>query len=223
MLGIVILRGKVLLATIIGIGLGIGMGLGVCVLSVADVRADDLIPPPGKRSPIFAGELHISLVLPFDDSRLCPSGTACVYGTGASVGASFQRRWRRGIGLGIGYELGLHDGGGVHELTVVQSLRGIFQYAALPNRWVHPLFRISAGPALFGDSFSVDVFGGVAEFQLGAEFELSDTSAAIAAFGWSVLRTGGFKSPRDGVNRAQKHSFDSAATLQVGYVFYGSP
>ena len=215
MLHLVILSGKTL-CLLLGL-------LSLGHVPRASAQTKELIAAPNKRPPILAGELHISLMLPINDSRLCPDGAACIFGTGGAVGASFQRRWRRGIALGIGYELALQDGKGVYELTVVQSLRGLFQYAALPERWVHPLFRISAGPALIGDSFSVAAFGGVGEFQIGAEFELSEKSAAIAAFGWSLIRTRSFTSPRDGVKRATRRLFDSAATLQVGYVFYGIP
>ena len=192
-------------------------------LSAQSAQAQVPIVTPEERPPILAGEVDVALALPTNDRRLCPKGSRCILGSGLAVGASFQRRWRTGVALGIGYSLWLLDANSVYELTVVQSLGVMLQYAALPSRRVHPLIRVSAAPALIGDSFAVDSFGVTAKLQAGAEFELTSGTAVIASVGWSAFSFRRFTTKADGVVRGTGRAFDGAATLELGYVFYGTP
>ncbi|MEM9066858.1 MAG: hypothetical protein AAGE52_00090 [Myxococcota bacterium] len=200
----------------------------VCLLGIssssAPVRADafELPPPPSSHPPRIAAEFRLDVVFPLDQKPICPSGSRCVFGGGAGLGALVEWRWPSGLGLGLGYDAWFLDGNGVHELTTMQSLRVGVRYQFLRDRQTHPWIGAAFGGLLFGDTFRADAAGGLVDVQLGVEFELSASLAFTIGATLRWLSTTSFRTSSDGVERAEGFGPVGAAALSVGLVLLPS-
>jgi hypothetical protein len=172
-----------------------------------------LPPDPGHREPELLIGVHMGLVVPISRSDICPGGTFCVLGGGASVGAEVERRWPFGLGVLVGYDLWFVESGGVFELGVVQLARAGLRYVFDTGSIFHPSVQAGAGALVFGDTFSVSTVGGEVELGVACEIELTESVAlAIGTRGW-LFTTSPFTTGRD--RAARSESLGLNATLQI--------
>jgi hypothetical protein len=176
-------------------------------------------PAPELAEPRFTFDVHTGFTAPLNNHPLCPSGAGCVLKSGGGVGGSAERRWAAGIGVLVGYDLWFLDTDSVYELGVQQILRAGIRYTMPTNVVFHPVFELSGGAMLYGDTFRVATVGGVFEGLAGSEFELSAAFGLRAGLGVRVFSHSAFRTERDGVLRGKHGSFSEAIFLQVGLTF----
>src|SRR5512139_2124329 len=178
-----------------------------------------LPPVPTLHEAAWAVEIDFDLVFPIVRTGICPNGTGCVGGNGAGASLWAERRFARGFGVGLGYDLWLIDGSGVFDTTVVQSFALGGRYVALADRAVHPTFGLSLGLLLLGDTFVVATYGGFLDLRVGIEVEISETVAFVSALGVRLVTTAAFTTKADGVARSQGFEADAVLGAQVGLLF----
>jgi hypothetical protein len=193
----------------------------LCFVTPASLSADagELPGGPPARQGSFAIGPETGLVIPLSTNRLCPAGYHCIADVGWAVSVGFSYRWKKGLGLGFGYEFWLLTANGVYEVTVPQSFLGVFQYSFLPDHATHPLVRLRGGLLLLGPSFRVATIGGTAEIGAGAEVELTSNSVFSFLVTGNLLRTRSFVTPGDDALRASSGALDAMLVLRVGFNF----
>ncbi|MFW5924658.1 MAG: hypothetical protein ACOCV4_00750 [Myxococcota bacterium] len=177
------------------------------------------IPLPSERSAHFAGEVHLDAVFPVATEPLCPPGAECIFGSGAGVGAIFERRWRSGWAIGGAYDLWILDGNGVHEVTTIQNPAVSLRYRFLRRNMSHPFVAGQIGALLLGDSFGVAAAGGSVEGIVGVEIEMSPNLALVVASAWRLFMTSSFETGNDDVRRVEDQGVNLGATLRLGLAF----
>lgn len=182
-----------------------------------------LPPPPLTRPPILVGEVHVSAVIPVQREALCPDGAACIFGGGAGIGGSIERRWTDGFGIALGYDAWFLDSSAVYELGLMQSLRAAILYAILPNARVHPFASAGIGALVFGDTLRIASFGAAADAAAGAEIELTVNISLRLGLGFRLFTTSSFVTASDRVPRGEGAGLSSALTLNAGIVLLESP
>jgi hypothetical protein len=176
-------------------------------------------PAPEKAEPRLTFDVHTGFSAPLDNSALCPAGAGCVLRTGGGVGGSAERRWPIGVGALIGYDLLFLDTDSVYELGVQQIVRLGMRYTMPTSVVFHPVFELSTGVMVYGDTFQVATAGGVLDVLAGSEVELSAKFGLRACLGVRVFSHGEFRTERDGVLRGRHGTFSESIFLQVGLTF----
>ena len=141
-----------------------------------------------------------------------------MFGGGAGLGGVLEWRWPSGLGMGLGYDLWLLDGNGVHELSTMQAVRWTLRYHFLPDRLVHPWVGGGLGGLLFGDTFAADAGGVLADLQAGVEVELTASLAFTVGLLARFFTTSSFRTASDGVERADDVGLNGALVLTAGLV-----
>ena len=186
-------------------------------------RADDFeqIPEPSPSRPAIWAEAHGDFVIPVETSSLCPPGVFCVFKLGGGVGGVLGARWRRGIGLGFGYDVWFMDSDGVYDVASLQSVLAVFQAGLLPTRRLHPVIRIDGGLAMFGQTFRAQALGGIGGVAVGVEVEVTTRTVANVMLGAHFFGVQTFVSPQDGAQRGG-NGVDVALTIRLGFAFVGN-
>ena len=180
------------------------------------------VPSPLDRAPFWALGFHAAWLVPVSVAPLCPANEGCVMNGGLQVRFGAERRWARGWTLGASYEATLFDSDAAYELGVLQALRVLGRHLWSDTTNVHPFVGVGLGPAMFGDTFTVDTGGALLDVVVGAEIELSDTLWLSVALPWRVLYLAPFTTEADGVRRA-KSGASTAFMLEVGLAVLEAP
>lgn len=193
----------------------------LCLSAPGSAQADfrDLPGGPPEREGSIAVGAETGLVVPLSTDRLCPPGYQCVADVGWAIGVDFSYRWKKGFGLGFGYELWLLTANGVYAITVPQLFTASLRYSFLPDRRIHPLVRLRGGFAMLGPSFRVATVGGMAEIGIGGEVEVTSDTAFSFLLTGDLLRTGSFVTPSDGASRGIGGALDAMLVLRLGFHF----
>lgn len=192
----------------------------LCVIGLGHpaARADGLeVYAPLEQEPVWALEVHASAIFPIERGAVCPSGSSCVLGGGFGAGAYLLRRSPDGIGLLVGYEVWLLDGGGVYEVGALHSLRLGVRWTIDNSSIVQPLLQATVGAVLLTDPGQASTAGGLVATGTGMEIELSrdvalSLTAELAFFSVAAFRT------RDGAERAADFGVNVALETTAGLV-----
>jgi hypothetical protein len=181
-------------------------------------EADGLtVYPPEEQDAVYALEVHGAAIVPLERSTLCPSGADCVFGGGFGVGGLLLRRSPDGIGLLVGYEVWLLDGGGVYEIAALHALRLGLRWTLDVRSRVQPFLQATAAALLLTDPGQATSGGGGITVGGGMEIEMTaDVSFALAAE-LAFLSVGAFQT-RDGVLRARDFGVNVALEMTAGLV-----
>jgi hypothetical protein len=191
---------------------------GTLTLEVVTARADGLeVYAPLEQEPVWALEVHASTIVPLERSAICPAGSSCVLGGGFGAGAYLLRRNPDGIGLLVGYEVWLLDGGGVYEIGALHSLRLGVRWTLDNRSIVQPLLQATVGAVLLTDPAQASTAGGLVAAGTGIEIELTrdvalSLTAELAFFSVAAFRT------RDGADRALDFGVNVALETTAGLV-----
>lgn len=177
-----------------------------------------LPPSPDELAPFIVGVVEGSILGGVHTPSLCPSGDRCVLNTGGGLGARMEWRFPKRVSTGFGAELLLIDGSALYEIGTMQTLRYTLRVLGLRERRVHPLLDVALGVALFGDSFTVDTFGGFVDLRGGIEVEINPRLAVDFGFGLRALSFAEYQTPLDGLDRAASFGPDLALGFHLGFV-----
>jgi hypothetical protein len=83
----------------------------------------------------------------------------------------------------------------------------------------HPVFELSAGGMIYGDTFRAATVGAAMEALVGSEFELSAAFGLRVGLGVRLFSHSAFRTERDGVLRGKEGRFSESIFLQVGLTF----
>ncbi len=192
--------------------------LAIGALGASGARADGLeVYGPLEQEPVWTLDVHGAAVFPIERGTICPSGSSCVLGGGFGAGAFLLRRSPDGIGLLVGYEVWLLDGGGVYEVGALHSLRLGVRWTLDNSSIVQPLIQATAGALLLTDPAQASTAGGLLTAGAGMEIELTrdvalNLSAELAFFSVAAFRT------RDGADRASDFGVNVALETTAGLV-----
>lgn len=165
-------------------------------------RADGLsVYPPEEQDAIYALEIHGGAIFGLEESTVCPAGADCVFGGGFGIGGLLIRRAPDGIGLVVGYEVWLLDGGGVYEVAALHSLRLGVRWTIDVSSRVQPLLQATAGAMLLTDPAQATTAGGLVTAGGGLEVELTANVSVSLLAELAFLSVAPFRT-RDGVVRA---------------------
>ena len=181
-----------------------------------DSEKFEIPPAPSRAKPRLALEVHASLARPLDNRSLCPRGVGCVLQSGGGVGASLERRRPTGFGVFGAYDVWFLDSDSVYELGVQQAVRAGVRYTMPTEIVFHPVFDVSLGVMVYGDTFRLATIGGLADLFAGAEIELSATFGLRVGLGLRVFSHSSFRTERDSALRGQSGVFAEYIQLQVG-------
>lgn len=195
--------------------LALGLLLGA---AKADAEPFALPPSPDSLPPFLLGVVEGSILGGVYTSPLCPSGSQCVLNTGGGLGARMEWRFPKYVSTGLGAELLLIDGAALYEIGTMQTLRYTLRILGLRKCRIHPLLDFAAGVALFGDSFTVDTYGGFTDLRGGIEVELSPPLAVDFSFGARTMMFARYRTALDGIERASSHAPIIALSFHVGFV-----
>ena len=178
-----------------------------------------LLPPdPAELGSILAYEGYALAAAPFITDQVCPSGTACVFGSAGGVGLGLQRRWPSGIGVGLGYEVWFVDSNGVYELGVMHTLQASIRYT-LTKAWrAQPFLNGAIGVMALGDTIRFAAIGPSIDLRVGVEIELTQAIALMLAIPCRFFSTGSFVTPRDRVSRADDFGGNATIGFLAGLV-----
>jgi hypothetical protein len=201
-------------------GFTLRSGPSVAQGQVADEPFVFEVPPaPGEAEPRFTFDVHTGFAAPLNNRSLCPAGAGCVLKSGGGVGGTAERRWPVGLGVLVGYDLWFLDTDSVYELGVQQSVRLGLRYTMPTSVVFHPVFELSSGVMVYGDTFRAATVGGFLEGLAGSEFELSAAFGLRAGLGVRVFSHTAFRTERDGVLRGKRGAFSETIFLRVGLTF----
>lgn len=176
-------------------------------------------PAPELAKPRLTFDVHVGFSAPLNNHPLCPAGAGCVLKSGGGVGGSAERRWAGGLGVLVGYDLWFLDSDSVYELGVQQILRAGLRYTMPTSVVFHPVFELSGGLMVYGDTFRIATAGALLEGLVGSEFELSAAFGLRAGLGVRVFSHSPFRTERDDVQRGKHGLFSENIFLQVGLTF----
>lgn len=191
---------------------------GIFTLGITTARADGLeVYAPLEQEPVWALEVHASAIFPIERGAICPSGSSCLLGGGFGAGAYLLRRDPDGIGLLVGYQVWLLDGGGVYEVGALHSLRLGVRWTIDNSSIVQPLLQATVGAVLLTDPAQATTAGGVVAGGAGMEIELApdvslSLTAELAFFSVAAFQT------RDGAVRAADFGVNVALETSAGLV-----
>lgn len=191
---------------------------GIFTLGITTARADGLeVYAPLEQEPVWALEVHASAIFPLERGAICPSGSSCLLGGGFGAGAYLLRRDPDGIGLLVGYQVWLLDGGGVYEVGALHSLRLGVRWTIDNSSIVQPLLQATVGAVLLTDPAQATTAGGVVAGGAGMEIELApdvslSLTAELAFFSVAAFQT------RDGAVRAADFGVNVALETSAGLV-----
>ena len=133
------------------------------------------------------------------------------------MGGLLLRRSPDGIGLLVGYEVWLLDGGGVYEIAALHALRLGLRWTLDVRSRVQPFLQATAAALLLTDPGQATSGGGGITVGGGMEIEMTaDVSFALAAE-LAFLSVGAFQT-RDGVLRARDFGVNVALEMTAGLV-----
>jgi hypothetical protein len=202
-----------------------GLGLGPWGVSPAQAEADtgelhfEVPPAPANAKPLLTFDVHTGVTAPLNHRALCPKTAGCVLKAGGGVGGSVERRWPSGFGVLGAYDLWFLDTDSVYELGVQQQLRGGVRYTMPTEVIFHPMFELTAGVFLYGDTFRVATGGAALQLIAGSEIELTEAVGLRLGFGLRVFSHSAFRTERDGVLRGKSGLFSESFYLEVGLTF----
>ncbi len=176
----------------------------------------EIPPAPARAKPRFALEVHASLVRPLDNRSVCPRGVGCVLQGGGGLGVSLERRRPSGFGAFGAYDVWFLDTDSVYELGVQQAARAGVRYTMPTEVVFHPVFDVSLGIMVYGDTFRFATVGGLADIFAGAEIELNATFGLRVGLGLRVFSHRSFRTERDSALRGQSGVFAEYMQIQVG-------
>lgn len=211
---------------VIGVWLSVGVW-SVSPPSTAHAWARDdgtdahlVVPPPPKLAPprLTLG-LHTGISAPLNHESLCPAGLGCVLRTGGGVGGSLEQRWPSGFGVAVAYELFFFDTDSVYELGVQQILHAGLRYTMPTDVIFHPMFAITGGAHVYGDTFAVATGGVLCQIMAGADIELTATFALQIGVGLRIFSHRAFRTRRDDVLRGDGGKFSESFLFEVGLLF----
>ena len=179
----------------------------------------EIPPAPGDAPPRLAFDVHTGFSAPLHNSSLCPKDVGCVLQSGGGVGASVERRWPRGIGLMLAYDLWFLDTDSVYELGVQQLLRAGIRYTVPTAIVFHPVFELTGGFMGYGDTFAIATVGVLVQGTVGAEVELTASFGLRAGIGLRAFSHSEFTTERDGVKRGTAQPFSESFFFEVGLTF----
>jgi hypothetical protein len=179
----------------------------------------EIPPAPAKAPPRWAFDVHTGFSAPLSNDSLCPDNAGCVLQSGGGVGGSVERRWSRGIGVLLAYDLWFLDTDSVYELGVQQLLRAGLRYTMPTDIVFHPVFEVTGGGMGFGDTFQIETVGVLAQAMVGAEIELTATFGLRAGLGLRAFSHTEFRTERDGVLRGSEGPFSTSFFFEVALTF----
>lgn len=198
--------------------------LAALLVATTTVHADsatgadtfEVPPAPLQAPPRHVLDVHSGFSTALQNASLCPDGSGCVFQSGGGIGASFERRWPRGLGVIAGYDVWFLDSDSVYELGVQQVLRGGGRYTMPTDILFHPVFELSLGGMGYGDTFGIATVGVVMQAFAGGETELSESFGLLVGFGLRAFSHREFRTERDRVLRAQDGLFSESFFFQIG-------
>jgi len=216
-------RARVLLTSIWLLGLALGASNrasadGSESAELSDQPSLALPPSPDDLAPFLVGIVEGIILGGVHRPSLCPNGEHCVLNTGGGLGARMEWRFPKRVSTGFGVELLLIDGSSLYEISTMQTLRYTIRVLGLRERRVHPLLDAAVGVALFGDSFTVDTFGGFLDLRGGIEVELNQQLAVDFGFGVRALTFAPYETALDGAERGGSFGLDLALGFHLGFV-----
>jgi hypothetical protein len=214
------------------------ISVALLALAVAPARGDDAIrptdegtpathhveppPAPEEHEPTPAVSMNVAAVAPIERSTICPVGHDCVIGVGVGVGVQVEWRSADRVGLVAGYDFWLLDGNGVYELGALHASRVGLRYVVDDATRVHPFIDAAVGLLAFGDAANVATLGGLVTAGAGAEIELTESVAFVAALESWFFATGSFVTP-DGAWRSSGFGVNAALQITVGIAIQVGP
>ncbi|MEZ4256548.1 MAG: hypothetical protein R3A78_12705 [Polyangiales bacterium] len=189
---------------------------------VSETPSLELPPALGERDPIWAFLVNVGWFVPFERDSICPANADCIYNGGLNVRLGVERRWASGLSFGVGYDASVVDSQTVYELGVLQALTVVGKYVFFDETNVHPFLSLGAGPALFGDTFTADTYGGVVDVTGGVELELTHAFRLVVAIPWRILVLREFTTAQDDVRRSTSGG-NTAFAVEVGAVILEGP
>lgn len=176
-------------------------------------------PAPAQAKPLLTFDVHTGFSAPLNHHSLCPKDVGCVLKAGGGVGGSIERRWPSGAGVMGAYDLWFLDTDSVYELGVEQLLRGGLRYTMPTEVVFHPMFELTAGFLLYGDTFRVATAGAALQLLAGSEIELTEAVGLRVGFGLRVFSHSAFRTERDGVLRGKNGLFSESFYFEAGLTF----
>lgn len=194
------------------------------LVAVATAHADSsapeapfAVPPaPNDAAPRHVLDVHSGFSTALQNDSLCPRGSGCVFQSGGLIGASVERRWPKGFGVLLGYDLWFLDSDSVYELGVQQALRAGIRYTMPSDILFHPVFELTLGGMGYGDTFLIATVGALAQAFAGAEIELSERFGLLLGIGLRAFSQSEFRTERDRVLRGNDGLFTESFFFQVG-------
>jgi hypothetical protein len=199
------------------------MGVWLVFIACSSARALDLPPPRSEMPPLVVGIIEGGAQAGAYVRPMCPEGEACLLRKGGGVGLRLEWRFPSMISTGLGLDYSFIDGEGLYEVGTLATLRYTLRVHFLPLARVHPLIDVGIGGAIFGDFFSVDTFGGVADLRGGAEVEISDSMAVDFALGVRLLGLAAYTTEADDVRRGSPFGPSVMVGIHLGLVLLPAP
>jgi hypothetical protein len=173
-------------------------------------------PAPEDEEPVLAVEVHVGAVVPIVNQALCPEATRCVFGGGAGIGASVERRFAEGYGIALGYDAWFLESSGLYELPTLQILRASVRFAFYTERLMHLVLEGGLGALVFGDTFRISSAGGALHLGVTGELELTESIAFTLGVVARVFTTSGFLALTDETGRRLGDGANAGLALQAG-------
>lgn len=196
--------------------------LAASAASAQDAPRVEPPPAPQDLPATLSVEVHGTFEAPIERSAICPPAEGCVLGLGVGVGAQIERRTADRVGLFAAYDFWLLDANGVFELGALHAARGGIRYVIDDSWLVHPFIDAAIGFVVFGDTGNVATVGGVITAGGGAELELSEAVAFVAAAEAWVFATTPFET-RDAITRADPFGVNVALQITLGIAVVVGP
>lgn len=183
----------------------------------------EVLPPvPGSRSAVLGVEVRFVLPFPIYARPLCPRSAECILGVGGGFSVFVESRFRNGLALGGGYELGLHASESVHELTSLQAFGARARLVLHPSTAGHPVLELGGGLVLLSDVFRVASLGPYLDLGFGGELEMTESLAFTVGLRTRAMVFVPFTTDLDSVRRSVSPYVDFLLSLHAGIAWIGA-
>jgi hypothetical protein len=190
---------------------------------VQSARAQDFEPPPppDELPAIVVGTVWFSAVFPLVNDHTCPADADCVLNGGGGIGAGVERRWAKGLAIGLEYEAWFLNSSGIYELGIMQALTAYARHLLMRDSALHPYLGAGIGGVIFGDTLRVATVGLALNLLSGFEWEISETVSVLVALVGRLVSIETFTTPADGVQRSSGFGIDAFLGLRLGVTIGG--
>jgi hypothetical protein len=125
--------------------------------------------------------------------KMCASGDQnCILGSGGGVAVRLGRRAAGPWYFGGAYELSKQDPASLYRFATLQQVRAEARYYLTTGYDTQPYATAGAGLCAYGNEWSIDTYGPMAQLGIGAEAQLSRRTVVGISLTYRVLGMRGF-------------------------------